>query len=353
MLVSKNINVNNFDKNDIVNINDHEFFIKIPGPTFDIHDTFNLSFQPRLSDFNNLDIKEKYSVIVFPIIPQYFHNFFEMFSKVIKLKNSGEFFKVVLVFDENYYGLNQIEGNKKTNGIFNFLIRELNHPGPNSSHLKDFFDYVNVEFVCLTVEELKDFKPSHCYLFFDDGDYYEQDPFIILNQKKYSLANFLKVPNLHISLNDIDNLRYVLPTSFVSKQNKIFISRKKTRDRKYQYENELEDLMVSIGYKNVYLEDLSMMAQIRILQTSSHIVCAYGSALVNCCLLNNQNNVLAINYTPGYSVGLYDEFFKKYKIPYTEININNDFDPTNFLRNKILEWENKISNSLNKNSPSK
>lgn len=342
MLISKNLKIEDIIDKDFIYINEHEFFAKVRGARFDVHNTFDLSYQPLISYVDVDKIQENINVILFPIIPQYFHNFFEMFTKIIKLKKYGERFKVVLVFDSNYHKLDPYIANEKTNNVFNFLIRSLNWTGVNSAHIKEFLDYINVEYICLTVEELKSFAPEYCYLFFDDGEYQQEDPFIFTNNKKYNLCNFLKVPNLHITLNDIDNLRYILPTSFVSKENKIFISRKKTVFRKYKYEEELENLAISLGYQIIFLEDLDFLTQIKLLQTSSHIVCPYGSALVNGCLLGPENNVLAINYTQGYRVKLYEDFFNKYNVPYTEVNINDNFDPTEYLLKVIKDWENKI-----------
>ena len=341
MLLDSNIKVEDLIVDKTIKLNDNEIVLKINSPVFSTGDTFGVPFQPIISGYGSYtQVNEKSNVVVFPVIPQYFHNFFEIFTKVVKLKLIGEKFKVVFVYPDNGTGLNRV------NGIYDFFIRGTKSEGPNAKHIKDFLDYINIEYICLTVDELREFRPESCYLAFDDGSYQESDPYIFVNDKKYFLCHFLKVPNLHISLNDIDILRNILPTSFVSGINKIYISRKKTWDRKYEYENNVESVMSELGYDIVFLEDMTLLEQIRLLQTSSHIVCLYGSALVNTCLLNKDNNIFSINYTENYSVGLYNDFLNKYNIPYTFVNIKNDFDPTKYLKKTIIEWENNANKNF-------
>lgn len=341
MLLDQSIKIEDLIVEKTTFLNKNEIVLKIQNPIFGIGNTFGVPFQPILLGHGSYtQINETSNVLVFPVIPQYFHNFFEIFTKIIKLKLIGEKFKIAFVYSNHGTDPDKIDG------VYDFFIRGVESKGPNAIHLRDFLDYINIDFICLTTDQLKNFRPKGCYLIFDNGSYAESDPFINVDNKKYYLSNFLKVPNLEISLKDIDILRNIFPTSFVSNTRKIYISRKKTWDRKYNYEDDVESLMSELGYSIVFLEDMPLLKQIRLLQTSSHIVCLYGSALVNMCLLNKDNSVLSINYTENYSVGLYEEFFKKYDIPYKFINIKNDFNPRDYLKKNIIEWENNVNKNF-------
>lgn len=342
MLLNSCISVNSLPVEKKIELSDIEFVYKVKNPIFDIGNTFGVPFQPILFGYHDKDnlISDNYNIIIFPVIPQYFHNFFEIFTKILKLKNAGEKFKVGLVYANGEYDP------LKVDGIFDFFIRGLQTSGPNAAHLKDFFEYINIDYVCLTVNELKSLRCKATYLFFDSCSYMQDDPFVMKNDIKYSLANFLKVPGHDVLIKDFDLLRNTFPKSYVSNIKKIYISRKKTWDRKYQYENELDSMFESLGYTIVFLEDMPLLEQIRLLQISSHIVCPYGSALVNTCLLSSDNHILSINYTPGYYIHSYDLAFSKYNIPYKHINIEPNINPVDLLKNTVLEWEENVNKNF-------
>ena len=68
---------------------------KVKAPIFETHESFGVPFQPKLAGYG--DWSRQDSVVVFPMIPQYFHNFFELFTKMIQLRDSGEVFRAIII----------------------------------------------------------------------------------------------------------------------------------------------------------------------------------------------------------------------------------------------------------------
>jgi hypothetical protein len=272
---------------------------------FSTHESYQVFFQPKIvgqGDLAGVD-----SVIAFPIIPQYFHNFFEIFTKTLILKIKNESFKVVLVHTE-----------EKQEGVFYSLIRDHPKATCNAAHLKEFFDWAGIEFICLTPQELEESRFEFAYLFYNPT-VYGLDRSKTHNDKVYELSHFLKVPDAHIVAQDVELLRDLLPKYHSKPNNKIYISRKKALDRKYKFEHELSVLLVSLGYREIFFEDMTFLEQLKEVQEASHIVCEYGSALVNCGMVSEPTTVLSINHVEGYYVPTYQEVFNKFGINHTGV----------------------------------
>ena len=302
-------------------VNQTHLITKVKSPVFSTHESYRVFFQPKIvgqGDWSGSD-----SVIAFPIIPQYFHNFFEIFTKTLTLKIKNEPFKVVLVHTE-----------EKQDGVFYSLIR--NHPKAtcNAAHLKEFFDWAGIEFICLTPQELEDSRFEFAYLFYN-ATVYGLDRSKTHNDKVYELSHFLKVPYAYIVAQDIALLRTLFPKHPPKANNKIYISRKKASDRKYKFENEVSALLVSLGYREVFFEDMTFLEQLKEVQEASHIVCEYGSALVNCGLVSETTKVLSINHVEGYYVPTYHEIFNNFGINHTGLCLYGTASPVRALEGTL------------------
>lgn len=293
---------------------DRHLLVKVKNPVFGVHDSYRVTFQPKLIGYH--DTEAKGSVLVFPLIPQYFHNFFEIFTKVLILKTLKESFKVVLVHPEN-----------KINGVFPSLLREYEEASCNASHLKDFLDFVGVEFLCLNPFELVSSRFRHVYLSYLDKSYKNSDSTQEYENKSFELFHFLKVPFSETLVKDVRLLRELFPHTCYEKKDRIFISRKKAWDRKYSHQDSLESMMNRLGYRSVLLEDMPLLEQFQTVQSASHIVCEYGSALVNCSLVGEGTKIFSINHTEGYYVDPYHAIFKAYNINHTGLSILDRSDP--------------------------
>ena len=287
--------------------NKNEIIVSVKSPRFGLRNSYGVNFQPMIKDFNS-DISEDKPIIVFPLIPQYFHNFFELFPKMISLKKINKDYKAVIVFPQD-----------KENDVFPSLVR--NHPDSiiNASHMKDFLEFADIDYECINSSDIEKINGRECYLFFSEVIGNSLDRTIKYDDKIFELEHFLKVPNSSVLSNYVKDLRSFFPKTPLQKNKKIFISRKKAKDRKWNLEDKVESLMLEMGYEIVHLEDMRLLDQISLLQSSEFISCLYGSALVNCSLLSSENKVLAINPTKDYEVNVYTDIFSEYSIPYTQI----------------------------------
>lgn len=316
----------------ILEISENQIAVKISNPLVEVEDVVS-PFMVSLCGFHNSPAPEQETIIFIPLIEQYFHNFFEVFSRLMLLKEKGENFKVALVRDDEIQ-----------NGIFLSLIK--NHPGAvrNAVHVKDFFIYKDIEFICVSSEEAKNMSAAHTFLFFYKDKKTEKDisrrkHTIFYKESPYGLTKFLDFMTHLVFLENVDILRKSFPQYAMQDQYKIFISRSKAKDRRYEQEKDFEKMVIDLGYKIVHLEDINIIDQVALVQSASHIICPYGSALVNASLSSN-TKILSVNYTPEYHVPHYDYFINKYSLDYTQIDLLPS-DPILSIKDIILNWENK------------
>ena len=99
--------------------------------------------------------------------------------------------------------------------------------------------------------------------------------------------------------------------------------------------------MKDLGYEIVFLENMAMLDQIKMVQQSEKIVCLYGSALVNCCTFcTSENSILSINTTKNYNIDIYHLNASQFNIPFVKHDINNSDEIEEFenLKQFIVEW---------------
>lgn len=96
----------------------------------------------------------------------------------------------------------------------------------------------------------------------------------------------LKEKNKFTYLLDPDSifwLREFVFTKFstVSKTKKIFISREKVTTRRIFEENKLIENLSELGFEKVVLEDLTVLEQIDVFRSATHVISTHGAALTN------------------------------------------------------------------------
>lgn len=305
--------------------------IKVKSPVFEPRLSYGVPFQPKLVGYGNHSSEE--AVVVFPMIPQYFHNFFELFTRMIQLRDSGEVFKAVLIHTED-----------RVNGRFKSLIKaEGAHF--NACHMREFLEWANIEYICMTPEELMASKFGYTYLFFIHNNG-ANEASIDVRGIRYEVSHFLEVPNHHVVLEGVEYLRKYFPTDGPKNRFPIFVSRKKAWDRKYPYEQDLERMMGEFGYSIVLFEDFAWLDQIKLVQNASHLVCEYGSALVNCSLASPKTRVLSINHVEGYYVHPYKYLLHKFGISHVGYNIKGDGFPQKEIRATLIGTQDFVDQSL-------
>lgn len=304
---------------------------KVKSPVFTTHWSSGVPFQAKLTgygDWNNQD-----AVVVFPLIPQYFHNFFELFTKMIQLRDAGENFKAVIIHTED-----------RVDGKFKSLIKA-EGAQCNATHMREFLEWANIEYICMTPEELHASKFGYTYLFYMDTCC-EDDATITVKGLRYEVSHFLKVPNHPVILEGVTHLRQYFPSDGPKERFPVFISRKQAWDRKYPFEHELEKLMVDLGYAIALFEDMSWLDQIKLVQSASHIICEYGSALVNCSLSTPGTKVLSINHVEDYYIHPYKYLMHKFGVSHVGYNIQPEGFPLKQIRATIIGTQDFVNQSL-------
>jgi hypothetical protein len=308
----------------VIEINESEIAVEVSNPIFSVRNSYGVSFQPTVTSYSSYS-NENRAVLVFPVIQQYFHNFLEIFPKILNLRNQKNF-TVVLVYP----------GSKNEEGIFNSLIYESPKAEQNASHIKDFLDFVGVEYLCLSPEELINSRFSSVFLYYDDSNYLINDPSYFYNNSSYKISHFLQVPKIHILRKNVNLIRSLFTQGDLISGKKLFVSRKKTVDRPYKYVDEMENLMKDLGYSITYFEDMRWIDQIEAVMSSESLVCQYGSALVNCMLMDKMSSVKAIKYVEGYDVFVYADILNSLGIRYEECFIDSEVAPSIELLGRMV-----------------
>ena len=310
----------------IVELSSNQIAVKIKSPIVKIDGSLHNPFRHIVSGFSEVDTEDSLGYIIVPLIEQYYHNFFEVFSRILLLRNTNERFGIIFVRDD-----------KREHGVFCSMIRGHVEAERNASYILDFLKYFNIQFTCMSTSQLEVLRDKSIFVILDSCTYPEPSDIFQYNEKSYGTCSFLSPIRTQTHLENVEVLRSSFPTYSVVAESKIFISRSKAKDRRYSLERELEERMKRNDYRIVHLEDLDLLEQIKMVQEASRIVCLYGSALVNTSLCSKNTKILAINYTPGYYVN-YMLAFDKYRIPYTQIDVLSDETMVD-IEGLILNWE--------------
>lgn len=88
-------------------------------------------------------------------------------------------------------------------------------------------------------------------------------------------------------------IKKIKPNRERNKVNRIFISRKNSRSRHIQNEDEILDRLAIHGFKRYFLEELSITEQIELFYDADYVIGVHGAGLVN-LIFSSEINVLEI-----------------------------------------------------------
>jgi len=309
-----------------IDLTQNTFAYKVKDPVYDLWlrgPEFNAApFIPYFGKGNNR-INE--TVIPLFFAPQYFHNFLEVFPKLIRLKQEGENFKVLLI--TNYV----IDKDK---GLPEMLIEgsPINISSDKCNYLKKFYSNLGIEIMFISFDDFKMTSFDYSYVFYEKSSDKNSYGFWKMWDKNlqikcenlfncWSQDLFLEGHPTQFYIDNIEIMKSFFPEKKSNLDKKIYVSRKNFYMRKIKEEFKLEEYMAQKGYEIVYLENYSVEDQIEIIRESSEIVCLSGSSLVNCMLANPGTKVIEMSFDDPPVVYLYSEMFKRYKIEHTFIHV--------------------------------
>ncbi|MEM7425234.1 MAG: glycosyltransferase family 61 protein [Pseudomonadota bacterium] len=85
---------------------------------------------------------------------------------------------------------------------------------------------------------------------------------------------------------------------------RIYISRKKRALRTFENEDEVEELLQEYRFQTVFLEDISVRDQIRLMQSSSFVLAPHGAGLTNIVFCRPKTRVIEI-FSSAYLSGFF------------------------------------------------
>jgi hypothetical protein len=261
-------------------------------------------------------------VFVIPYIEKYYHNFLELFPKILFLKSINPFFKLIIVTNQS------TDINPKTKVFYSWEkdFTDLDH---NLSNVKAFLEMSEIEYICTSIDSkfFKEMVAQSAYIFFDFKKYIgnKRPNFYPIN---YDLPN--SYPFHPTTAQTADSLFPYLKIMKGIHQDelrgnkKIYVSRKNFPERKLDNEESLEVFLSANGYEIVYFENLSIIDQIKTVKSAKEIIILNGSSAVNCMLANPRTKVWVFNNSADV-VGIYEKASLEYNIEYNFIEMpNND-----------------------------
>jgi hypothetical protein len=158
--------------------------------------------------------------------------------------------------------------------------------------------------------------------------------YFIPNFKKESIYEFdfktgckaIKAKNLYLNLGNFNHsfnipgkMKYFFIESCNIKpekqnSNKIYISRRKTNgnNRKLINIEEVSEYIIKKGYKEVFMEDLSMKEKLDIIYNSKDIIMEIGAGCINLCFCNKDVNIKIMKQNTYHQDKFYNRFFKPF-----------------------------------------
>jgi hypothetical protein len=312
---------------DIFPVNSASFCMRVPNAKFKSMlsrmgggETYCSIYPEEYKD--NLEVTVNNDVFVVPYIEKYYHNFLELFPKILFLKSINPFFKLIVVAS------NAAEVNPKTKMLYSWE-KDFNDLDHNLSNVKEFLDMSEINYICTSVDSdfFKTMVARSAYIFFDFKKYIG-DKRPNFYPKNYNFPNsFPFHPTTAQTAESIFPYLDILKgihSEPLSGNKKIYVSRKNFPERKLDNEINLEAFLSLNGYEIVYFENMSIVDQIKIVKECSEIIILNGSSAVNCMFANPGTKVWVFNNNADI-VGIYEKACLEYNIEYKLIEMpNND-----------------------------
>lgn len=321
------VNINTLNVIDIFPVNEASFCLRAPNVKFK-------AMSGRMKDgqlYCNV-YPEEYKeglepnfhrdVFVIPYIEKYYHNFLELFPKILFLKTVNPFFKLIIVTNQS------TDINPKTRVFYSWEkdFTDLDH---NLSNIKEFLDMSEINYICTSIDSdfFKEMVAQSAYIFFDFKKYigdkrpnFYPNNYNLPNSYPFHPTTAQTAESLFPYLNI---LKGIYPDELKGNR-KIYVSRKNFPERKLDNEEDLEEFLKKCGYEIVYFENMSIIDQIKTVKESKAIIILNGSSAVNCMFANPGTEVLVFNNNAAI-IGLYKKASEQYNIDYNLIEMpNND-----------------------------
>ncbi len=92
-----------------------------------------------------------------------------------------------------------------------------------------------------------------------------------------------------------------VPRRVADRHRKLYISRRDTRNRRLENEDEVENLVSSCGFEVVCLTGMPLAEQIELFAGATHVIAAHGAGLTNIVFCRPATNILEIHMLPYIS----------------------------------------------------
>lgn len=312
-----------------IDVDNSQFILKIKNPQFHfVYPSYTCESNPIVikTEINKNNHINK-TVFVIPYHPRYFHNMLEVFPMVLTVLENAGLVDVILTYEAPV---------DPETGLFITMVD--NYPQPKmvghcpvenfpQLFIYDFFKHFNINLTCMNTQDLMYKSFDYCYLIYIKNESTDGKNFLYDEGKEF--CKELEIEGFHpLLVNEVNpvyrfikNIKLIrkhLPVRNVVEDQKIYISRKNFPSRKVVDEDLLEQYFINRGYNIVYLENMNFYDQVKLVQESEKIVCIFGSALVNCMLGSEFNNVISIRPS-SFQATFYKHILDMYNINYTEI----------------------------------
>lgn len=320
------INFNNINLIDIFPVNSSSFCVRVPKVRFK-----SVSGKMKDGDLYCNVYPEEYvdgleanfhrDVFVVPYIEKYYHNFLEIFPKILFLKSVNPFFKLIVVTNQE----TDINPLTKTFYSWEKDSTDLDH---NLSNVKGFLDMSEINYICTSKDSdfFKELIAQSAYIFFDFKKY-------IGDKRPNFYPQNYNFPNSYpFHPTTAQTAESLFPYLEIMKgihrdeiigNKKIYVSRKNFPERRLENEENLEVFLSANGYEVVYFENMSIIDQIKTVKGAKEIIILNGSSGVNCMLANPGTKVWVFNNNADI-VGIYEKASLEYNIEYNFIEIENN-----------------------------
>jgi len=114
-------------------------------------------------------------------------------------------------------------------------------------------------------------------------------------------------------------------------RNRLYVSRKKTRQRKIQNEAGFEGFLAGMGFRTVITEELSVPEQIRLFRDAEVVVSAHGAGLTNLIYCKTGAAILELMPENGWKPPHFANLCKSAELRHSIIHCGGKFDDEEFV----------------------
>jgi capsular polysaccharide biosynthesis protein len=162
----------------------------------------------------------------------------------------------------------------------------LKQKGTLYNYVYYFPDFLNKSFIIETLQLL-----NVSYAFFDYSK-------LLFAKRLYFISLTADIGSYRPSFQQLTQSFFIEKLCFNQLQNlsnkKVFISRKKALCRKIVNENEIESILLALGFECYVLEDMSFVQQVQLMHQTKILIANHGAGLTNMLFLNEASIVLEL-----------------------------------------------------------